>query len=47
MCGKEQQRVEDFKLKGVCVQNDLKWNNHICNILSKAGQNKNILLKSL
>ena len=35
--GKELQRVQDFKLLGVNVQNDLKWNTHINDILSRAG----------
>ena len=32
----ELERVSDFKLLGVYVQNDLKWNTHVSSIVSKA-----------
>ena len=32
----ELERVSEFKLLGVYVQNDLKWNTHVSSIVSKA-----------
>ena len=32
----ELERVSEFKLLGVYVQNDLKWNTHVQSIVSKA-----------
>ena len=34
----ELERVSEFKLQGVYVQSDLKWNTYVSNIVSKAGK---------
>ncbi|CAB4013179.1 Hypothetical predicted protein [Paramuricea clavata] len=36
--GIEIERVNSFKLLGVWVQNDLKWNTHVCKITKRANK---------